>query len=195
MVAGEEDLRHRPAAELGRARVVRVLEPAVERGREALHLARAFGERARKPARDRVDERERRNLAAREDVRADRDDVGAEMIEDPLVEALEARGQQRQRLLGGELLDELLVELAALRRERDHPVIRHAAVDRVERGRDDVDAQHHPGPAAVRVVVDLPGRQRRRVAVVEDAELELACRARPPADGAREPSRTQPERA
>ena len=42
VVAREEDLRDRPAAELGRPRVVRVLEPAVERGGEALDLARAL---------------------------------------------------------------------------------------------------------------------------------------------------------
>ena len=39
-----------------------------------------------------------------------------------------------------------LVELAPLRRQRDHAVLGHAAVHGVERGRDDVDPQHHPGP-------------------------------------------------
>ena len=52
-------------------------------------------------------------------------------------------------------------------------MLRNAAVDRVEGGRDDVDAKHHPGPAAVRLVVDLACAERRRVAVVEDAQLEL----------------------
>ena len=95
------------------------------------------------------------------------------MIEDPLVEALEPRRQQRECRLHRELLDELLVELSSLRRERDDAVLGRAAVDGVERRRDDIDAQHHPRPAAVRVVVDLTGAQRGRVAVVEDAELEL----------------------
>ena len=49
------------------------------------------------------------------------------------------------------------------------------AVDRLERRRDDVDAQHHPCTAAVRRVVDLAGAQRRRVAVVEEPELELGA--------------------
>ena len=100
------------------------------------------------------------------------------MVEDALVEALEAGGEQRQRRLLGELLDELLVELPPLRRERDDAVLRHAAVHRVEGGRDDVDAQHHPGPAAVRLVVDLARAERRRVAVVEDSELELGAEHR-----------------
>src|SRR5688500_3832128 len=39
VVAGQEDLGHRPAAEFGGPRVVGVLETAVERVREALHLA------------------------------------------------------------------------------------------------------------------------------------------------------------
>ena len=52
---------------------------------------------------------------------------------------------------------------------------RRAAVDGVERGGDDVDAQHHPGTAAVGIVVDLSRAQRRRVAVVEEPELELVA--------------------
>ena len=62
-----------------------------------------------------------------------------------------------------------------LRRQRDDPVVGHAAVDGVERGRDDVDAQHHAGPAAVRLVVDLTGAQRRGVAVVEEPQIELVA--------------------
>ena len=52
---------------------------------------------------------------------------------------------------------------------------RLVAVDRLERRGDDVDAQHHPGTTAVRRVVDLPGAQRRRVAVVEEPQLELGA--------------------
>ena len=70
-------------------------------------------------------------------------DVRAEMVEDPLVEALEARREKRERRLGGELLDELLVELPSLRGERDDAVLGRSAVDGVERRGDDVDAQHH----------------------------------------------------
>ena len=61
--------------------------------------------------------------------------------------------------LGGELLDERLVELPALRRQRDHPRGPRVAVDRLERGRDDIDPQDHAGAAAVGRVVDLPGAQ------------------------------------
>ena len=44
------------------------------------------------------------------------------MDEDPLVEALVAGREQRQPLLAGELLDDLLVERAALGRQRDDAV-------------------------------------------------------------------------
>src|SRR5580765_8058036 len=49
-----------PAAELRRPRVVRVLERAVELGREALELTRALGERAGKPPRNCVEQHHRR---------------------------------------------------------------------------------------------------------------------------------------
>jgi hypothetical protein len=52
------------------------------------------------------------------------------------------------------------------------------AVGRFERGRDDVDAQDHACAAAVRVIVDLAVPERRRVAVVEQPELELGAEDR-----------------
>ena len=79
------------------------------------------------------------------------------MLDDALVEALEARGEECDVLLRGELLDERLVELAApgARVRRRAPDVR-VAVDGLERRRYDVDAQHHAGTATVRRVVDLP---------------------------------------
>ena len=47
------------------------------------------------------------------------------------------------------------------------------SVGDVQRRRDDVDPQDHARAAAVRLVVDLAVPERRRVAVVEQAELEL----------------------
>ncbi len=85
------------------------------------------------------------------------------MLDDPLVEALVAPAQQRQRRLCGELVDERVVEQSASRRERDHaPALaqqhRIDPVVRAQRVLDDVDAQDHPGAAAERHVVDLAGR-------------------------------------
>ena len=178
VIAGQEDLRNRPAPKLCRPRVVRVFEPPVERGREALDLPGSLRERSRQSSRHGVDERERRDLTSREHVRPDGDDVGTEMIEDPLVEALEAGRQERECRLRGELLHELLVELPPLGRERDDPVTGRAAVDRLESSRDDVHAQHHSRTTAVRVVVHLARAQGRGVAVVEDAQVELGAEHR-----------------
>src|SRR5262249_40753228 len=93
MVAGKEHVRNRPASELGWARVLRVLETAPELGREALQLAGPLGQRAREVPRDRVENDHRRQVSVREDIRADGDRVGGEMLDDALVEALEARRQ------------------------------------------------------------------------------------------------------
>jgi hypothetical protein len=94
------------------------------------------------------------------------------VLDDALVEALEAGREKRQLLLVRELFDQPLIQLASLGRQRDHPVLGEAAVSRVERCSGDVDAQDHARAAAVGVVVDLTGLERRRVAVVEQAELE-----------------------
>src|SRR5207248_7386555 len=86
-----------------------------------------------------------------------------------------------------ELLDNRLRELPALRGEGDDGVRRRGAVDGVERRRDDVDPQHHPGAATVGLVVDLPGAERRVVAVREEAEVELV-----PEDGRHRPLLGEP---
>ena len=104
MVAREQDLGHRPAAPLRGPRVVRVLRRALQRRAEGL-LERRLGvpERARELAQHGVEHDHRRQLAAGEHVAADRDLVGAEVVDDPLVEALVAAAQQRQRRLGRQL--------------------------------------------------------------------------------------------
>jgi hypothetical protein len=95
------------------------------------------------------------------------------MLDDALVEALEPRGEERQVLFSGKFLDQLLVELATLRRQGDHPVLGAISIRRIERGCDDVDPQHHARSAAVRLVVHLALPERRRVAVVDQAQVEL----------------------
>ena len=108
VVAGEQDLGDLPAA-VGRGPgVVRVLEASVELGREALVLARPLGERARAAG-----ARSRRGAPSRA-ARRRRARTGrsrprrCRVAHDPVVEALEPRGEQRELALGGELLDEPL---------------------------------------------------------------------------------------
>src|SRR5205807_9232350 len=123
----EENIRHSPATEIGWPGVMRVLEPALELDREALDepgVRRA--ERTRKPPRDRVHHHHCRQLAPGKNVRPDRDRVAGEMCEHTLVEALEARREQGEPLLACELLDHLLRQLPALRRQRNDSMRRRA---------------------------------------------------------------------
>jgi len=97
----------------------------------------------------------------------------AERVERNFRAAFGRRFGREARRLRDKGVDVLLVQLPPLRGERHHAVARNSVVDRFECGRDDVDAEHHPRPTAVRVIVDLAGCQWCRVAVVEDAKLEL----------------------
>ena len=85
-----------------------------------------------------------------------------------LVEALEAGGEQRQRAPRRRAPRRAPGRAGApAGRARSPAASRRVAVDGLERRVDDVDAQHHPGAAAVGLVVDLAARERREVAVVE----------------------------
>src|SRR5438093_3403984 len=175
---------------------MRVLETALELGGEALHEPGFLAaERAGQAPGDRLGDDHRRQLAARKDVRPDRDRVRGEVDQHPLVEAFEPRGQEREALLPRELLDDGLRQLTALRREGDHATAGVAAVDGFDRRGHHVDPEHHPRPAAVRLVVNLAALQRRVVAVVEEAQVELASEhgrdrslLREPGEGVRDES-------
>src|SRR5919206_398580 len=122
VVPGEQDPGHRVAAPLRRPGVLRVLGRPAEGGAEGL-LDRALGvtKHPRELPHDRIADDHRRELSAGEDVWADRDHVGREVLVHPLVEPLVASAEQRQLLLAGQLRGEPIVELAAPGRQRDHP--------------------------------------------------------------------------
>ena len=88
-----------------------------------------------------------------------------------LVEALVAAAEKGHVRLGRQLVREPVVEQPAGGREQNDPRLLAISVGGLQRRVDDVDAQHHPGAAAVRRVVHLAGIERRRVAVVEEAQL------------------------
>src|SRR6516164_10938130 len=102
-MAGKQHLRHRPAAKLLGPRVVRILEAAVELFRERLdQVALLLAERSRQLAADGVDDGHRRDLAAGEDVWADRDLVVGQMVVDTLVEPLVPPAEEREPAGGRE---------------------------------------------------------------------------------------------
>ena len=152
---------------------MRVLEPSLEARGEALFRPRALTQRAGKPSGHGVGNDHRRKLTAGEDVGPDRESIAREVLQDALVEALEPGREQGQVLLARKLVDDPLVELPSLRRQGDHPVLGQAAVDALERRRDDIHPQDHSRATAVGLVVDLAAR--RPVPVVEEAQVELAA--------------------
>ena len=101
VVARAQHLGHGPAPELGRPRVLRVLEPPV--GERLLGRRRLVAHDARHQPRHRLDHDERRGLAAGEDEVADRQLAVAEMVGDPLVDALVATADQREPVARREL--------------------------------------------------------------------------------------------
>src|SRR5918999_1626383 len=170
-----------------RPRVLRKLEPACEGVGEALEFAAVLPKSARKPACDGIEDDHRGELAPGEYVGPDRDRVGSDMLENPLVEALEARRHDRERVLGRQLLHQVLVELPSLRSQRDDAAPRVIAVDSLERGAHDVDAEHHSCSAPVGLVVDLADWKRREVAVAPEAQLQLRAEHRGDGSLLREP--------
>ena len=93
---------------------MRILEPPSSAAEKLSSPPLSSRMRAGQAPRDRVEQHHRGQLAAREDVRADRDGVRRDVLDDALVEALEAGREERQALLAGELLDQGLVERPAL---------------------------------------------------------------------------------
>src|SRR6185437_11833872 len=66
---------------------MRILEPALELGREAFECPRLLVDRARKTTRNRVDQNHRGQVAVRQNVRPDRNRIGGKMLDDAFVEA------------------------------------------------------------------------------------------------------------
>src|SRR6476620_1810115 len=97
-MAAEQHVRDLPSTVFRGARVVRILGVAAERLRERfLRRGLRVAQGSRQLAQHGVGDDHRRQLAARDDVAADRQRVRAEVLDDPLVEALVAAAQQRDR--------------------------------------------------------------------------------------------------
>src|SRR5450759_5190886 len=151
----EQHVRHLEAAELGWPRVVRVVEQPT---RERIPLNRLLVTHgARQQPDDRVEHHQRRQLAAGEDVVADRYFLGRHLVADPLGHALVpaaedhdmARATQSNRVRLGK-------RLSLRRREHDRrrlPTRLAHVIDRAEQRR---RLEHHPGAAVPR------GRSRAR---------------------------------
>src|SRR4029077_7378256 len=104
VIPREQDLGDLPAAVAGRPGVVRVFGRPLQRlAVGLLHGALGIAEGARQLAQHCVRDHHRGQLAAGEDVAADRDRLVGEVLGDALIEALVAPTEQRDMWLGGEL--------------------------------------------------------------------------------------------
>jgi hypothetical protein len=94
-----------------------------------------------------VEEDQSADLAAREDVVADRDRDDGAGLEQALVDPLEAAAEDRDPGAGGELADEGLGERAAARGHGEERGFGALLQDMVDRRAEHVGAHHHPGAA------------------------------------------------
>src|SRR6185295_8281446 len=109
---------------------------------------------------------------AREHVRPDRDGVGGQVLPDALVDPLIAATQKSHLPFPCQLTCEGIVELAPRGGQQDDALSLTAfPVGSVQRRVYGVNPEHHARSAAVGGVVDLTAAERRRLAVVEEANL------------------------
>ena len=166
-----------------------------ETGREAVLLVRAgVAEDAGLQARQGVEQHQRRQLAAREDVVADAQleiDVG---VDEALVDAFVARAEQDRAGAGRESLDRRLAQQRAGRREADQRRRRRlgaGGADRREGALERLDQQHHPRAAAVGSVVDARMRRIAEVAQRPEVDVDAARLEGAPGDAVDEVRREQ----
>src|SRR5438445_5346165 len=136
---------------LNRSGIVRIFQETLL---EALLLS--AGGRAHYPGEQpyaSIEDDHRAELAAGQDIVADRHGFEPPCLEDSLVEPLEAPAQQDDPLSRDELTHACLCQRRAARRQREH---RTPVRDTVERGGEYVRTEDHPRPTAGRRVIDAP---------------------------------------
>src|SRR6185503_13872201 len=185
VVPRQQHLRYPPVGIDLRPRVLRAIEQPV--GERLLHRGGLVAERPGELAHHRIDQRHRRQLAAREHEVADRDFLVDPALEQPLVHALVPPAQQSKAVLLRELQHPAVIQLLALRREVDHPSASRQ-LDPVQRALQRLGEHHHARPAAVRTVVHRPVPVRREIARIprrHGIQPRLQRAARDPAPGNR----------
>ena len=127
----------------------------------------------------RVDDRERRRLAAAQHEVAERDLLGREMVGDALVDVLVVAAEQRELSASPRIAPRRPARSVA---RGVSSTIGPVGAERFDRLEERLGLHHHPGAAAVRIVVDRAMAVVRVVAQVDDAVLDAA----PPPPRARE---------
>src|SRR6266705_3136575 len=164
-----------------RPRVLRGLQqPAHERvllGREPVP------ERAGQLPYHRVDQHHRRELAARENVVADRQLLVHRATDQALVHAFVTPAQQYQPFFPGERRHLGVIEHRALRRKIDYSrATLRRGLRRGDRLFQRLGEHHHAGPASVRPVIDRAVVVRREIPWIPQREAPKPLLQRPPRD-------------
>lgn len=134
---------------------------------------------ARDQARHCLDHHHRREFPAGEDVVADRD-LAIDHFPQALIHAFVAAGYEQQAIMvGGELAYQRLIEQFSLRRHQHAQQLRTLRHHRVDRCGQRLRPHHHPAPAAIGSVVDLPVIPESIVAQVVRLNRNRAVFARP----------------
>src|SRR5205807_2035774 len=182
VVPREQLLGHsRALVHLG-PRVLRALEKAL---RERLLERRLFiAQRPRQLAHHRIDQRHRRELAAREHEVAERQLLVDAPRQEPLIDAFVAAAKQRQRALLRQLHRLAVIEPTALRRQVNGFSICPVLPGCLERPVQRLGQHHHAGPAAVRTVVHRPVVVAREIARIPRREAPQSGLQRAAGDAA-----------
>lgn len=180
MVARLQDLRNPPAAEFWRTGVVWMLEQPG--GMRVCHGALRVAEHSGQRASDRVDNEQSGQFAAGDDIVAEGDLVGDQMLAHTLVDSFVAIRDQRHVLVAAKLLGHLLAKHAPLRRKHNDRNSRRGtehALDRVEHG---LGFHHHSAATTVWRVVGHLVLVGGVITNIVDAHIQQTSLARSPQD-------------
>ena len=136
--------------------------------------------------RHRVEQRQRRQLAAGQHEVAQAQFEIHVPIQKTLVDALVAAAQQHRTRARGEFTHQLLVDAPARRREVDHLHLAASRLHRQQRTLQRLNQHDHAGAAAIRPVVDAAVGAVGKVTQLPQLDLDLARLERAPRDAVRQ---------
>ncbi len=161
VVAGTQNRRNSPLAELGRASEVRILEQTpVAAGRKRLVRRRlVVSHDSGDQARDGLDDDTGRHFSAGQHVVADRDFPIDQVLPDPMIDALVASAQQTEPSGIGEPSGHGLIETATAGTKQQQ---RTRCVTRFDGCKNGLGLHHHAGATTERDIIDGPVTVRGR---------------------------------
>src|SRR5262245_61965560 len=169
VIAGDQHVRHRQTAEDGRPGVMRIGEQPIRK--RFVHDLRRIAYGSRHQPRDGIDQYQRWQFTAAQNVVADRNLIGGERFVHALIDPFIASADHDNARARAERRRDVVRQQPALRRHQDHR--RRLSLERRFHGaKQRLGFHHHPRPAAVRHVVHRPMSIVGVVAQVAHANLD-----------------------